>query len=85
VVAVLALRQKIKVRLILVRCIISQRKLDGATVDATVLAVRAFEAIEPGDTSEELALNCCRALRCVGSQTLEDRFARAAIVGHLNI
>lgn len=83
VVPILRLRLEREVRRILVRGVVPQGKLDRTAVHTRVFAVVARVVGEPGDTTEELPVDGCRALRVTVGLVEEDGPSRAAPVGHL--
>ena len=82
--AVLRLRLEGEVRRVLVGCVASQSELDGTTVNARAQAVRTTEAIKPGDTAKEMALDGSGTLGSRIGFIEKDWSARATVVGHLH-
>lgn len=68
---------------VLVRGVVPQRELHGATVNTGALAVVTSEAINPGDTAQELTLDGTGALRVGMVFVQEDWVSGSTPVGHL--
>ena len=64
--------------------VVPEGELDCTAVDTGAEAVGTCKAVEPGDTSKELAIDGGRALRVGVGLVKEDGATRATTVGHLD-
>ena len=68
---------------VLVGSVVPQSEFDSTAVHSGAQAVSTGEAIEPGDTAEELSLDGAGALEVGVTLVQENGVTRAAAVGHL--